>query len=196
MNAFDRQVETLVRLGYPSLTGMSTAAFTGHLEPLRASLTSTVMESPFAIVVRGIAHAQMMERVRIDDRAGVVSITGSQPLDAYRPIDGVALPEGPYVVTGLDSGAATMNVTPDAALAQIRAEARSPLTIEEGLAFVTQHPTALKKGHGFSLCGVRAGDKRVTALWIAKEGPKLGWCWAGNPHTWLGSGSCSGRVGA
>jgi hypothetical protein len=35
----------------------------------------------------------------------------------------------------------------------------------------------------------------VTAIWISKGAPKLGWCWAGNPHTWLGSASCAKRIG-
>jgi hypothetical protein len=40
-----------------------------------------------------------------------------------------------------------------------------------------------------------AGDRRVPALWISGGAPKLGWCWAGNPHTWLGSASCATRLG-
>jgi NhaA family Na+:H+ antiporter len=45
-----------------------------------------------------------------------------------------------------------------------------------------------------SLLGSRAGDRRVPALWLRRGHPKLGWCWAGNPHTWLGSASCGGRA--
>ena len=36
----------------------------------------------------------------------------------------------------------------------------------------------------------------VPAIWISNRAPKLGWCWAGNPHTWLGSASCSDRAAA
>ena len=39
-----------------------------------------------------------------------------------------------------------------------------------------------------------AGDKRVPALWVSARRPRLGWCFQGAPHTWLGSASCGGRV--
>jgi hypothetical protein len=37
---FDRQVETLVRLGYPQLMGMSQDAFVRHLTPLANMVTA------------------------------------------------------------------------------------------------------------------------------------------------------------
>jgi hypothetical protein len=83
----------------------------------------------------------------------------------------------------------------DEALATIERGGRSPLTIDEGIALVTQFPEAVAKNAGFSLAGSRCGDRRVCALWISESRPKLGWCWAGNPHTWLGTASCSGRAG-
>ena len=46
-------------------------------------------------------------------------------------------------------------------------------------------------------------DTRTPALWISggtgrdgkerKGAPKVGWCWAGNRHTWLGFASATGR---
>ena len=87
------------------------------------------------------------------------------------------------------------NVTPDDALPRILQAGRSPLTLQEGIALVAQRPEAVDRNAGFSLPGSRCGDKRVTAIWISKGAPKLGWCWAGNPHTWLGSASCVERIG-
>jgi hypothetical protein len=87
-------------------------------------------------------------------------------------------------------------VPPEDALPKIESKGRSPLTIEEGIAFVTQFPEAVAPNRGFSLAGSRAGDRRVMAFWISKKRPKLGWCWAGAPHTWLGTASCGERVGA
>jgi Family of unknown function (DUF5701) len=86
-------------------------------------------------------------------------------------------------------------VTPDDALPRIAAAGRSPLTIEEGIAVLTHHPGILRSRNAFSLPGSRRGDKRVPALWTSKGRPRLGWCWAGNPHTWLGSASCGSRLG-
>ncbi|WP_371413026.1 DUF5701 family protein [Thiomonas sp. X19] len=56
-------------------------------------------------------------------------------------------------------------------------------------------PDFLQPNHCFSMLASRCGDKRVPALWLSESRPKLGWCWAGNPHTWLGSASCANRVG-
>jgi hypothetical protein len=31
-------------------------------------------------------------------------------------------------------------------------------------------------------------------MWISERAPKLGWCWDGNPHDWLGVASAAGRA--
>jgi uncharacterized protein DUF5701 len=117
----------------------------------------------------------------------------SEELDRFEPID--ALPEGEtYLIKDVDTGADLKNVTPNDALALIRERGRLPLTIDEGLALIAHHPEAVARNAGFSLLGSRCGDKRVPALWISENAPKLGWCWAGNPHTWLGSASCAERA--
>ena len=48
-----------------------------------------------------------------------------------------------------------------------------------------------------------AYDARTPAIWISngtgrdgrerRDAAKLGWCWWGNRHTWLGIASCAGR---
>lgn len=101
-----------------------------------------------------------------------------------------------YLLVGIDRGKATINIPPDEALDQVTAAGRSPLTIDEGIAIVTHYPDFLVKNNCFSLAGSRhPGDRRVPAIWINKsKQPNLGWCWAGNPHTWLGTASCARRV--
>ncbi len=71
---------------------------------------------------------------------------------------------------------------------------RWPLTIDGGMAIVTLAWEFLQKNHCFSLLASRCGDCRVPALWLSDGRPRLGWCWDGNPHTWLGSASCAKRV--
>jgi Family of unknown function (DUF5701) len=114
-------------------------------------------------------------------------------LARFHPIDGLEIPEGSYVLADVDTGRDTLNVTPDAALETILAQGRSPLTLEEGLALLIHNPEVLKTENAFSMLGSRCGDRRVTALWLSRGRPRLGWCWAGNPHTWLGSASCATR---
>jgi Family of unknown function (DUF5701) len=123
-------------------------------------------------------------------------VLDADDLDRFEPIDGVTLPGGlAYLIADVDTGADTRNVTPDAGLEIITGRQRSPLTLDEGIALLTHYPEAVARNAGFSLLGSRCGDRRVTAMWISRGRPKLGWCWAGNPHTWLGSASCAGRCG-
>ncbi len=102
-----------------------------------------------------------------------------------------------YLLVDIDRGKDNANMPPDEALCMIEKENRSPLTIDEGVAIVTHYPEFLMRNNCFSLLASRCrGDRRVPALWIDSEKkPRLGWCWAGNPHTWLGSASCRKRVG-
>ena len=99
-----------------------------------------------------------------------------------------------YTLRDVDLGAEFFDVTPEDALPEILARGRSPLTIEEGLAVLTQFPDVLKTKNAFSLLGSRRGDRRVPALWVSRGKPRLGWCWAGAPHSWLGAASCRDRT--
>ncbi len=83
---------------------------------------------------------------------------------------------------------------PEAALPVLLGRGRTPLTIPEGIALVRAFPAVLEKNRCFMLSGSRRGDRRVPALWISGRSPKLGWCWDGNPHSWLGVASTAGRL--
>jgi Family of unknown function (DUF5701) len=123
------------------------------------------------------------------DLGGTKGFIGMYPVEpnSLEPIEGLQIPDGmAYLLVDIDTGKGTLNITPNDALKMIEKENRFPLTIDEGVALVTHHPQILRNGNCFSLFGSRRGDRRVTALWISKGKPRLGWCWAGNPHTWLG----------
>jgi hypothetical protein len=118
-------------------------------------------------------------------------------LAAFAPIQGVEIPDGlAYLMLDVDTGADSLNITPDDALPRIVRRRRSPLTVDEGIAVLTHYPDILTTHNAFSMLASRRADRRVPALWMSRRRPKLGWCWAGNPHTWLGSASCGGRLGA
>ncbi len=182
----DRQVGVLLERGYP-------ATLTEDAAPLQHCLGE--VDGAFVLVAPLIPPAAATELVEREGATGF-SVMDADDLARFAPIASVRLPAGgAYLLTDLDLGAGNRNVTPDDALVAIETAGRSPLTIDEGIALVTQRPESVARNAGFSLCGSRCGDKRVAALWISKGRPKLGWCWAGNPHTWLGSASCSRRVG-
>jgi hypothetical protein len=199
---FDRQLENLLAKGYPGLAGRAADAFVEAVAPLAerlAELGPTKNGSiPFVIVVRGdvVSTERAMSRVELGRKRGVVQMDPTEPAE-YAPIDGLAVPSGPaYLAADLDTGADTLNVTPEEALETIVAGDRSPLTIDEGVALVTHHSDLLRTRNAFSILGSRRGDRRVPAMWISGGAPRLGWCWAGNPHRWLGSASCGARLGA
>ncbi|HEU5143752.1 MAG TPA: DUF5701 family protein [Dermatophilaceae bacterium] len=133
--------------------------------------------------------------LRLGHRTGFVSADTSD-IDAFRPVDGVTVPEGLYAIVDVRRGSDHRGRTPESALDHIGAEGRSPLTISEGLALLTAHPDCLEKNHCFQTPGSRAGDRRVPGLWISGGAPKLGFCWAGNHHSWLGVASCGSRLPA
>lgn len=115
-----------------------------------------------------------------------------------------------YAVHGLDRGDAMAGWTPDHALPAITAAGRTPLTLVEGLHWVLQRPDVLERNHCFMTIGSRLRrldgrlDARTPALWISngtgrdgaarRDAPKVGWCWAGNHHAWLGFASAAGRT--
>ncbi|MBI3968380.1 MAG: hypothetical protein HY329_22315 [Chloroflexi bacterium] len=202
----DRQIENLLQKRYPQLAGISTQAFLAHVEPLRECVLAlpTGGEAapeghiPFVLVVRRdlVAAEQALPLVSRGGQVGFTSMAADD-LARFVPIEAVGVPSSlVYLVVDVDTGKETLDVTPDAALETIRAANRSPLTLDEGIALVTHFPEAVRKSHGFSLLGSRCGDRRVTAWWLSGGRPRLGWCWAGNPHTWLGSASCGGRLEA
>jgi hypothetical protein len=203
---FQLQVNTLVRLGYPDLFGMTASEFQASLWPLeRHALGSgdtpfdpSSGKVPFVLVIRS-ARAPIASTLPLVNRHGKMAIERLHPKkpEDFRSIESVSVPEGDaYVLREIDRGSETRNVTPDDAYQSILTQGRSPLTMEEGVALLTQFPEFLQSNNCFSLLASRCGDKRVPALWLSEGHPKLGWCWAGNPHTWLGSASCAERVGA
>ncbi|MEV0004454.1 DUF5701 family protein [Micromonospora sp. NPDC050980] len=198
---FDRQLDRLVTLGYPALAGLPEAEFRARVAPLReAAVTGAVgrpgptdARVPFLLVTT-------RELVPVGERIALTTLAGKRKpgvldrnfpaadLPTFHPIKELEVPAGPaYLLFDVDRGEEYRNVPPSAALEDMTARDRLPLTIDEGLAFVTLHPPALASNRCFSLVGSRCGDKRVPALWISQGAPKLGWCWFGNPHTWLGS---------
>jgi hypothetical protein len=199
---FDRQVDTVLRKGYPALAGLSDEDFVRQVAPVRDLLrvlrpTPEVGRIPFALVVSHelVCRDRAMSRVENRGRHGETSMEPDD-LTRFTPIPDLAVPCGPvYLVVDIETGRDTLNVTPDDALGVIVRQGRSPLTIDEGIAVVTHHPDVFSSKQYFSMLGSRCGDRRVTAIWCSSGHPRLGWCWAGNPHTWLGSASCGGRVG-
>jgi hypothetical protein len=194
---FDRQVDALALTGLPELLDLQESCFRASLEPLRDLLPppgDVGRGIPFVVVVPGLPVVQVLESVHTVGGAGFTTMA-EDDLTRFRPLPELGVPAGPYLLLDVDAGADTLNVPPAEVLPRMTTAGRSPLTIAEGLAVLVSDPGVLRGRNCFSLLGSRAGDKRVPALWISARRPRLGWCYQGAPHTWLGSASCAGRMG-
>jgi hypothetical protein len=187
----EEQLQDLVDRGYPQAAGMTEGAF----RALAAGLETDDEEAVLVVSTAVVPAEEQVARTALASRTGPrPGFTTMDDLPRWAPV--VEVPDAPlWLVHDVDTGAATLSVRPDDALPGILASGRSPLTLEEGLAVVARHPQWLKERNCFEMLGSRAGDKRVTGLWVSGGRPRLGWCWGGNPHTWLGMATCSRRTG-
>ncbi len=68
------------------------------------------------------------------------------------------------------------------------------MTIDEGIAALLLHPDLLRTANCYQLLASRDASKRIPSLWVTGKGrPRLGWCYEGMPHSWLGAASCAQR---
>jgi hypothetical protein len=203
----DKQVQNLIQKGYHTVAGLTEKDFSKHFEPLRKQVEKLDLPEcdfekgylPFVVVVQSnlVPTDTAMSLVEKDGKTGVTKLFPHQPSD-FSTISAVTIPTSKiYLLIDIDRGKENINQPPSEAMKKIEASGQSPLTIDEGVAIVTQYPEFLIKNNCFSLLASRHdGDQRVPAIWInGSKNPNLGWCWNGNPHTWLGSASCKERIG-
>lgn len=203
---FDRQLNNLIQKGYLIASGVSKEVFLQHFVPLKDKINNLNLPEinlengilPFVIVVSNklIDSEKAMALVEREGKNGV-TLLRPHTSQNFKTIDGVTIPDSPvYLLINIDRGKENIGLPPNHAMKLIEQENRSPITIDEGIAIITQYPEFLIKNNCFSLLASRTGsDQRVPAIWInSKKEPNLGWCWDGNPHTWLGSASCKERI--
>ncbi|BCM70363.1 MULTISPECIES: DUF5701 family protein [Streptomyces] len=205
------QAERLIELGVHRLAGLSAAELRAFAASAETAAAEAAADGGVLLAVhpdRAPASA-LAPLLRRDGKPGFV-VSDMSDVDLFAPLDTVALPDAPlYLLTGVDRGDRMANWSPDEALPALTAEARTPLLVSEGIHWVLQQPAALERNHCFMTIGSRlrkangALDARTPALWISngtgrdgrerRDAPKVGWCWAGNRHTWLGFASATDR---
>ncbi|MEU6873385.1 DUF5701 family protein [Streptomyces sp. NPDC046751] len=200
------QAERLIQLGVHEIGGLGPAELRSFAAGTRARAGLLVV-SPDRVPASALAP-----RLRHQGKPGFV-VVDMPDIDQFSPIGAMAVPDAPvYVVEGLDRGDHMANWSPDEALPAIAEEGRTPLLLAEGIHWVLQRPETLERGRCFMTIGSRLRkdngtlDARTPALWISngtgrdgrenRNAPKVGWCWAGNRHTWLGFASATGRTAA
>lgn len=214
MSEFDRQIETLIRQGAQALSGLDEQLFRARLEPLRARAAKLEQARPEALRLSDSGdntswpfivvpppnsldaeHLVPLMTLAGGSRTGILDRNhGDDGLASYQPLPELQVPTGePYLLVDVERGEEFCGVRPGDAVKTITGRHRSPLTILEGIVLQIVRPELLQPNRCFMLAGSRRGDKRVPALWISAKAPKLGWCWEGNPHTWLGTASARER---
>jgi hypothetical protein len=199
----DAQAERLIELGAHEIGGLSAGE-------LRAAVSGVHVEDALLVMhpdrAPASALAHLLEHA---GKAGFV-VVDMLDVDDFVPIESVRVPADPvYLITKLDRGDLLANWTPDEALPAITATGRTPLTVTEAMHWLFQRPEVLERNHCFMTIGSRRRkpdgtlDSRTPALWISngagrdgrerRHAPKVGWCWAGNRHTWLGIASAADR---
>ncbi len=203
MVSLQAQVARLVAAGVPDVAGISAAQLAQH--------AGALPDVPGAVLALhpGLASpSQLTGLLRRGQQAGFV-VEDMTDVDAFSPIPGVVVPDLPvYLVLDPTRGDELRNTTPIEALPALASSGRTPLTLNEAISWLLAHPSVLAPGACFMTLGSRkpasAGpDSRVPAIWISRgtgrdgpahrNAPKVGWCWAGNRHTWLGHASAAGR---
>lgn len=200
--ALSEQARRLVELGLHETAGLTAA----QVHEAAADGTPDALLVIHPGRVRPSALAPLLER---DGKPGFV-VEDMTDVDAFAPIDAaVPPPSALYLLHGVDRGDAMANWSPDEALPAIADAGRTPLILTEGLLWLLQQPDALERNRCFMTIGSRLRrangslDARTPALWISngtgrdgsarRHAPKVGWCWAGNRHTWLGFASAAAR---
>lgn len=201
------QAERLIALGVHEIAGLTAAGVRAAAADTTAADDALLVMHPDIAPASALAHLLTHK-----DKPGFL-VVDMPDVDRFTPIEGLELPAGAmYRIDGLDRGDDMANWSPDEALPAITAAQRTPLTLGEGIFWLLQRPEVLERGHCFMTIGSRlrkpngALDARTPAIWISngtgrdgaanRHAPKVGWCWAGNRHTWLGFASAAGRTAA
>jgi len=193
------QIERLISLGVAKNADL-------RPEDLRALVTDS--SHPGLLILPDVDPRVLAPRVSLDGLPGfVVEDLGDLP--AFSPFN-LEVPEAhAYLVTDLERGDEYSNETPNETYPKLKERDRTPITVLEGLFWALQVPEILERNRCFMTTGSRLRkadgklDARTPALWISngtgrdgkerRGAPKVGWCWAGNRHTWLGIASAADR---
>ena len=192
---FDRQVDALALTGLPDRLDLRDSCFRALLEPLRDLLPPPAPDGgtvPFVVVLPDLPVRQVLGQIPGVGGTGFTTMDDDD-LARFRPLPELPVPAVPYLLLDVDTGPDTLNLPPAEVGPLLAARGRTALTLAEGLALLVADHGVLRSRNCFSLLGSRCGDKRVPALWVSERRPRLGWCYQGAPHTWLGTASCGGR---
>ena len=205
MSPVREQLRRLLDLGIDDLARVGSATLTSYAEALPDGSGSILVVHPSLVPASALAPL-----LRRGATPGFV-VVDMADLDEFVARADVDVPDRPlYLVHDVERGDEMRNWSPDEALPAITGRGRTPLTVNEGISWLLQEPDRLEGNRCFMTIASRKPkpkglDARTPAIWISRGtgrdgrerrgAPKVGWCWAGNRHTWLGFASASRRSG-
>jgi hypothetical protein len=197
------QLDRLLDAGLADITGRSATELTACVAELPDEPQSMLAVHPTLATAR-----QLAPLLRHRDKPGFV-VEDMTDLEEFVGLEGLTVPDRPlYLIREPDRGDDMRNWSPNEALPAILERGRTPLTVNEGISWLLQEPAMLEPNHCFMTIGSRKPkgktlDARTPAIWISngtgrdgpvhRRAPKIGWCWAGNRHTWLGFATARSR---
>ncbi len=161
----DRQVDRLVEMGHPALAGLAADAFRERLAPLRAVVPEGQPDPapdqvvPFLLVVTAalVPTVAAVETWRVRDKAGWTDM--ADELAGFGPVPEIEVPDATaYLLLDVRTGRDTLGVRPSEAQPAILAAGRTPLTIDEGVALVTQRPERVHRAPRLPGAGLARGQ--------------------------------------
>jgi hypothetical protein len=195
------QIERLVSLGVHDLAGLTATEF--------RQLGNGLPEEGIVVVAPTLVRPRRLAPLLESSGKPGFVVEDLTDLDDFT--DQVDTPARQlYVAVGIERGDDLRNWSPNEALPEIIARDRSPMTLSEGVSWLLQRPEQLERDACFMCVGSRKPrgkglDSRTPAIWLSngtgrdgparRNAPKVGWCWAGNRHTWLGIASVRTRKG-
>ena len=202
----DEQAEKLIELGVHKLANLQAT------ELRAAAQAATAQDTLLVIHPQRAPASALTPLLNHRDKKGFV-VVDMPDVDAFAPIAESPIPASAmYFLNDIDRGDDMANWSPNEALPAITGQQRTPLTLSEGIFWLLQQPELLERNHCFMTIGSRLRkasnkiDARTPAIWISngtgrdgatnRDAPKVGWCWAGNRHTWLGFASAATRRAA
>ncbi len=176
---FDHMVETLVA---------KELAKYEHADPFREKLpTGLFLLIPPRPAELDLGH--LLGLIEFEGKKGTNNLTTGDLTDK------VTVPEGPYLMAGIEDGRSRLNTKPSVSEANITAENRSPYVTFEGIIHgVLFHDVF--RSHNMDLCGSRYESKHVPHLHLDDDRPKLSADWYDSANPKWGTPSCGSRIGA
>jgi hypothetical protein len=204
------QAERLIELGVHASAGITANEMRAFAKKAESASGAAAAEGALLAVHPDRAPASALAPLLVRDGKPGFVVTDMPDVDEFTPC-AVELPDAPlYLVHGVDRGDDMANWSPEEALPALTGRGRSPLVLTEGIHWILQQPDVLERNHCFMTIGSRLRkpngtlDARTPAIWISngtgrdgkerRNAPKVGWCWWGNRHTWLGFGSAAART--